>query len=445
VITDVIVAGAGPTGLMLANELALAGVSTVLLDRLPERTGQSKALNLQPRSAQILDLRGMLNPLLEHAVDTIPAGHFSGIPLDYTPWDERQIGIPQARIENHLEDRLTERGVPVLRGHEVTDVEQDDQGVTVQAGRTFHGRYLAACDGGRSTVRTLLGVPFPGRDGRVSALVADVTLAQERSSEWRLPSFDQPRGGGMVDVLPLRNGVYRALIAGPEQQTIDRDAPITLDEVRRAVPDVREIRWASRFTDASRQVERYRYGRVLFAGDAAHIHAPTGGQGLNLGLQDAFNLGWKLAAALRGNTTVLDTYHDERHPAGAAVLANTRAQGVLLIPDDDIAALRDILSDLLRIPEANRHLAGLISGLDIHYDLPGDHPLVGRRLPHLDPSVLHSGRAVVLELGDTPRHGGMPHPRGDIEVDTLLVRPDGHVGWVDDGFEPLDTALARWT
>ncbi|MEV3923005.1 FAD-dependent monooxygenase [Actinomadura coerulea] len=443
-IADVIVAGAGPTGLMLACELALAGVGVAVLERRPERTGQSRALNLQPRSAQVLDSRGMLEPLLKRAVDTLPAGHFAGLPLDYEPWGERQIGIPQARVEEHLEERLAERGVPVLRGHEVTGVDQDDTGVTVRAGREFRGRYLVACDGGRSTVRTLLDVPFPGRDGRVSAVVADITLTRERPGRWRLPSFDRPEDG-VANVLPLENGLYRALIAGPEQQTAARDTPVTLDEVRRAVPDVREIRWASRFTDASRQVERYRHGRVLFAGDAAHVHSPTGGQGLNLGLQDAFNLGWKLAAALRGNTTVLDTYHAERHPVGAAVLANTRAQGVLLIPDEDVAALRGILADLLRIPESNRHLAGLISGLGIRYDLPGRHPLIGRTMPGLDPAVLHSGRHAVLELGDAPRHGGTPHPRGDLDVDAVLVRPDGHIAWADDGHEPLETALTRWT
>ncbi|WP_279575804.1 FAD-dependent monooxygenase [Actinomadura barringtoniae] len=166
---------------------------------------------------------------------------------------------------------------------------------------------------------------------------------------------------------------------------------------------------------------------------------------MNLGLQDAFNLGWKLAAALKGNLALLDTYHAERHPVGAAVLANTRAQGVLMVPDEDVGALRTIVGELLKIPEANRYLAGMLSGLDIRYDLPGRHPVVGSRMPGLEPSVLHAGQAVVLELGAERRYGGVHHARGDLDVDAVLLRPDGHVGWVDDGFEPLEAALTRWT
>jgi 2-polyprenyl-6-methoxyphenol hydroxylase-like FAD-dependent oxidoreductase len=281
----------------------------------------------------------------------------------------------------------------------------------------------------------------------VSAVVADVTLTEPdgaRPGSWRLPRFDRP-DGTVAEVLPLTDGVYRAVVAGPEQQTLPREAPVTLDELRRALPAVATIRWASRFTDASRQLERYRHGRVLFAGDAAHIHSPTGGQGLNLGLQDAFNLGWKLAAALRGNTTVLDTYQAERHPVAARVLASTRAQGVLLVPDPDIAALREVVTELLALPAANRYLAGFVSGLELRYELPGRHPLLGRALPDLDPTLLHAGRAVVLEAGERARYPGTQVPGSGWGDEALLVRPDGRVGWVDDGYEPLADALARWT
>jgi 2-polyprenyl-6-methoxyphenol hydroxylase-like FAD-dependent oxidoreductase len=473
---EVVVVGGGPTGLLLANELALAGVSTVVLEQLAERSGQSKALNLQPRSAQILDLRGMLEPVRKRAVDEIPAGHFAGIELDYAPWGERQLGIPQARVEEYLAGRLAERGVPVRRGNAVVAVDAGPDEVVVRTeastdsdrvgtadggrdagtggrrsgrddGAEFRCRYLVACDGGRSTVRSLLGVPFPGRDARMSAVVADVTLTESEnapSGSWRLPRFDRP-DGTVAEVLPLTDGVYRAVVAGPEQQTLPREAPVTLDELRRALPAVATIRWASRFTDASRQLERYRHGRVLFAGDAAHIHSPTGGQGLNLGLQDAFNLGWKLAAALRGNTTVLDTYQAERHPVAARVLASTRAQGVLLVPDPDIVALREVVTELLALPAANRYLAGFVSGLELRYELPGRHPLLGRTLPDLDPTLLHAGRAVVLEAGERARYPGTQVPGSGWGDEALLVRPDGRVGWVDDGYEPLADALARWT
>ncbi|KAA2258030.1 FAD-dependent oxidoreductase [Solihabitans fulvus] len=468
---DVIVAGGGPTGLLLANELGLAGVRVVVLERQPVRTGQSKALNLQPRTAEVLDLRGWLDPIMDRAVTTLPAGHFSGTPLDYRALDTRfpyQVGIPQARVEEFLESHLAEFGVPVLRGHELTGFRQDADGVTVTVAgpagvRDLRAAYLVGADGGRSVVRKHLGVGFPGRGGRVSMVVADVVLRNgDTDGEWRLPTFE-PHEGGSIFLLPLGDGVHRILFGGPGQQGVDRDAPVTEDEVRAALrraedgePELREIRWASRFTDASRQVERYRSGRVLLAGDAAHIHLPAGGQGLNLGMQDAFNLGWKLAAEVRGAAPagLLDSYHDERHPVGAAVLRNTRAQGLLMIPDPDVLAMRALLADLLTGPEANRRIAGMISGLDIRYPMPDApvHPLLGSRLPAID---LPTGRGLFLvprpEFGDAARpwrdrvdHAVVDgaHAEG---ADAVLVRPDGHVCWVgpevDDG---LRAALTRW-
>ncbi|AZQ70892.1 FAD-dependent oxidoreductase [Streptomyces luteoverticillatus] len=468
--TDVIVVGAGPTGLTVANELGLAGVRAVVLERLPERTGQSKALNLQPRTAEMLDMRGWLDPVLDRAVTTLPGGHFAGIPLDYTALDTAypyQVGIPQARVEEFLEAHLATYGIPVLRGHELAGLTQDADGVTATVtgpdgtGRRLRAAYLVGADGGRSRVRKELGVGFPGRDGRYSLVVADIVLADDSAlpTDWRLPNPDEDDGD--VFLIPLGDGVHRFLFAGPEQQKHDKDDPVTDDEVRAALatakrfrPQLLEVRWASRFTDAARQAERYVSGRVALAGDAAHVHLPAGGQGMNLGVQDAFNLGWKLAAAVRGRgqgrtpERLLDTYHSERHPVGADVLANTRAQGVMMWPDDDVRALRGILGGLLAMPEANRRIAGMISGIDIRYDMPGapGHPLLGARLP----VRLTAGRGALLgpdggaALPWAGRVDMGPAPEG--VAGTVLVRPDGYVCWAGpagDGAS-LRAALERW-
>ncbi|MBZ4319667.1 FAD-dependent monooxygenase [Streptomyces huiliensis] len=466
---DVIIAGAGPTGLLLANELALAGVRTIVLEKDLERGGQSRALNLQPRTAEVLDLRGLLDPIAEQAVATLPTGHFAGIPLDYSVFGTRfpyQVGIPQARVERFLEDRLAAYGVPVLRGHELTGLAQDADGVTATVAgpdgtATLRAAYLVGADGGRSRVRGALGVGFPGRDGRISLAVADIVPEPHEAlpTEWRLPSFDV--GGGPF-LIPLGDGVHRFLFAAPDQ-AVDREAPVTAEEVRTALATgpgphlaLRELRWASRFTDASRQADRYAVDRVLLAGDAAHIHFPAGGQGLNLGMQDAFNLGWKLAATVRGHAPrgLLDTYHTERHPVGAAVLENTRAQLALLNPDDDVRALRSLVSGLLAEPAANRRIAGMISGLDIRYPMPPGtpaHPLLGTRLPNIQ---LPTARGLFLTRTPTPSlHTAIAPWRGrvdhttlpDLPADALLLRPDGHVCWAGTpttaGLRP---ALHHW-
>jgi 2-polyprenyl-6-methoxyphenol hydroxylase-like FAD-dependent oxidoreductase len=309
----------------------------------------------------------------------------------------------------------------VLRGHEVTAVEQDADGVT--AG-DIRGSYLVACDGGHSTVRKLLGVPFPGTAGKISGVVADITVAS-RSAAVPTASvhFSQQikMTAGLFSVLhPVEGDLYRLMFgrlagAGPA-----RNEPVTADEVGEVLrtvygseTELGELHEASRFSDASRQVERYREGRVFFAGDAAHIHLPIGGQGVNLGIQDAVNLGWKLAATLRGWASgLLDSYHAERHPVAARVLRNTRAQGVLSNPaqDNDLAAVRDIFTDLLRLPDANRFISGMVSGLDIQY------PGLGPRMLDLDLTtkdgptrvsrLMHSGRGLLLSLDDTPRSVG---------------------------------------
>ncbi|WP_436529032.1 FAD-dependent monooxygenase [Actinoplanes sp. HUAS TT8] len=393
---DVIVAGAGPTGLMLAGELALGGARVLVLEKLSARTGQSKALNLQPRSAEVLASRGLLDDILAQKPVLLPRGHFAGIPLDYSELDTPypfQIGIPQARVEERLASWAVGLGAEIRYGAAVGAIAQDAGGVTVDGVRAS---FLVGCDGARSAVRKQSGVAFEGRDARVCALVADVTLAAGGPEDWELPA---PKGDGMLTVLPLGDGVFRMLAAGPAQMAAGRDDPIPDRELADALArdglELGEVRWASRFTDTTRQADRYRTGRVFLAGDAAHIHSPAGGQGLNLGLQDAFNLGWKLAEVIRGEAgdELLDTYHAERYPVAARVLQASRAQGVLFVPDEDVAALREVFGELVDA----RALAARVAGLD--------H---GDRVPGLDLARLHDGRRHV--------------------IDGLPIRPDGFRG-----------------
>jgi 2-polyprenyl-6-methoxyphenol hydroxylase-like FAD-dependent oxidoreductase len=394
---DVIVAGAGPAGLMVAGELALGGARVVVLERLAARGEHSRALNLQPRSAEVLAARGLLDDLLAVAPARLPAGHFAGIPLDYsaleTPYPY-QIGIPQARVEERLAEWARSLGADLRYGEPVRSFGQDEGGVTVNGERAG---YLIGCDGARSTVRKQSAVEFPGRDARICALVADVTLDGRGPAEWVLPA---PKGDGLLTVLPLGDGVFRVLAAGPVQMAAGRDTPVPEAEVADALArdglTLGEVRWAGRFTDTTRQAARYRTGRVFLAGDAAHIHSPAGGQGLNLGLQDAFNLGWKLAEVIRGESgdDLLDTYHAERHPVAARVLQSTRAQGVLLVPDEDVTALREVFTELVDA----RALAERVAGLD--------H---GIRVPGLDLSLLRDGRRHVIDTADGP----------------VALRPDG--------------------
>jgi 2-polyprenyl-6-methoxyphenol hydroxylase-like FAD-dependent oxidoreductase len=471
--TEVIVVGAGPTGLMLAHELTLSGIPVVVLEKRSTRSGQSRAGALQPRTAEVLDLRGLLDPLLDRKLPRGEfGGHFAGLPveLDCRPWRTRHpypVAIPQARLEAFLEQSLVDQGVPVLRGREVAAVEQDAGGVTAGDVR---GSYLVACDGGHSTVRKLLDVPFPGSAGRISAVVADITLAS-RSAAVLSTSEHFSRhikyANGFFGILtPIEGDLYRLMFGKPSGETPDREAPIAAEEVREALravygpeTELGELREASRFSDATRQVERYREGRVFFAGDAAHIHLPVGGQGVNLGIQDAVNLGWKLAATVRGWAPdgLLDSYHAERSPIAARVLHNTRAQGVIMnaSQNENLAAVRDMFIDLLRLPEANRFISGMISGLDVQY------PDVGPRMIDLDLTtrdgatrvsrLMHSGRGLLLSLDEKARSidgwaDRVDHvmAKTDEDIDAVLVRPDGYVAWSSTDEQPLETALARW-
>ncbi|MFJ9785324.1 FAD-dependent oxidoreductase [Amycolatopsis sp. NPDC101161] len=436
---DVLVAGAGPTGLLTAFELERAGVDVLVLERDAEPATQSKALGLQPRSVEVLADRGLLAAIEPHVRAKLPAGHFSGVPIDYTDLPTcfpYQLGVEQAHVAAAIEARLR---TPVLRDAAVTAVAQDDEGVTVTAGgREHRAGWLVAADGGHSTVRTLLGAAFPGSSARISLVAADVTLAAKPTGladDWTLPSS----GSGYL--LPLSEGRYRTIVFGEEQQRLGRDAPVTADEVQRALtaahgPEIRvgDVLWASRFGDASRQLERYRHGRVLFAGDAAHVHLPVGGQGLNLGLQDAVNLGWKLAATVHGTAPagLLDSYHDERHPIAARVLVSTRAQAVLGVPDPDAAAVREVVTELLAVPEARRVVAAELSGLGVTY--PG---ISGRAT---DVPASTDGRAVLV--GAAVPAGWAGRVEGREGAAPRLVRPDGYIAW--SGGPGLDEALRRW-
>ncbi|MGI5126623.1 FAD-dependent oxidoreductase [Pseudonocardia sp. CA-107938] len=436
---DVLVAGAGPTGLLAAYELERAGLDVLVLERDRCPSPQSKALALQPRSIEVLADRGLLDAIEPHVHARLPAGHFSGIPIDYTDLPSPfpyQLGVEQAHVAAAIEAQLR---TPVQRAAAVDAVAQNADGVTVTAaGREHRAGWLVAADGGHSAVRSLLGAAFPGTSARISLVVADLTLAAKPlglADDWQLPSA----GSGFL--LPLSDGRYRAVVAGAEQQEIDRAAPVTAGEVQRALTsahgpgiEVGELLWASRFGDAARQLVRYRHGRVLFAGDAAHIHLPVGGQGLNLGLQDAVNLGWKLAAQVRGHAPagLLDSYHAERHPVAARVLVSTRAQGLLGIPDPDVATVRAIVDGLLAVPEARRAMAAELSGVGISY--PGT---CGRAV---DVPVAPDGRGVLVgaplpeRWSDRVEHRPGPAPQ--------LVRPDGYVVWT--GGPGLEAALHRW-
>ncbi|HUR00968.1 MAG TPA: FAD-dependent monooxygenase [Nonomuraea sp.] len=480
--TEVVIAGAGPTGLTLAYELALAGVDTLVLERLPERIEQTKGGTIQARTTELLELRGLLEPLQSRAMNRVPVGgHFAAlpVPLDCEPWRTRHpypISIPQWQIEEVLEEAATARGARILRDAAVTAVEQDDGGVTVSAGgQRFRADYLVGCDGGRSTVRKLLGLPFPGRDGTFVAVLADVRLsatsASVPQSVGHMSDLIREAGGYWAMLVPIGGERYR-LTFGSEDQGADRDAPVTEEEITTALRAVygeetvlRTVENSSRFTDATRQLADYRAGRVLFAGDAAHIHPPFGGQGLNLGVQDAINLGWRLAATVQGRAPdgLLDGYQAERHPVAAAVLHHTSAQRVLSMPQpsEDVVALRDIFTDLLRLPDANRHMAGLMSGLSLGYDLGGEHPLAGQRVPDADllvgteparlSGLFGAGHAVLLDLaGIVPAELRLPARvdlvrakcTADLGAAALLLRPDGYVCWAADDAATCERTLA---
>ena len=474
----VVIAGGGPTGLMLAAELALAGVDVAIVER---RTSQelpgSRGSGLHSRTIEVLDQRGVADRFVSQG-QTYPALHFH-MPLDITDFPTRHnyvLGLWQSQTERIMAEWVAELAVTIHRGRDVTGFAQDDTGVDVALsdGESLRAEYLVGCDGGRSLIRKIAGIEFPGWDPTMSWLIAEVETTVE--PKW---GFHEDASGihaiGRGD-----GGVARVVLVEPQ---VRLDSEPTLQDVSERLIaiygtdfGVHTARWISSFTDMTRQAAAYRDRRVLLAGDAAHVHPPLGGQGLNIGVQDAVNLGWKLAEVVKRTSpeSLLDTYHAERHPVGARVLRNTMAHVALRRTDERTKALDDTVSEFLGMDEPRKHVVAEISGLGVHYDLGSGHPLLGRRMPDLDLltangpqrvfALLHDARPVLLNFGEpggidiTPWADRVPlmdaKYEGTWELPAIgavaapvavLVRPDGYVAWVGDSTQAgLADALTTW-
>ena len=476
----VVIAGGGPTGLMLAGELALARVDVAIVERRESQDlAGLRAGGLHPRTTEVLDQRGIADRFVSQG-QVIRSAPFAGGALDISDLPTRHnyfLALWQTRIERILADWVGELAVPVYRGREVTGFAQDDTGVEVALsdGRSLRAKYLVGCDGGRSLIRKKAGIDFPGWDPSTSYLIAEVEMAEE-------PEWGIRRGEKGINAFAKLEDGKRARAVLNEQHVRQGDEP-TLRDVREALIAVygtdyglRSATYISRFTDMARQAASYRDGRVLLAGDAAHVHSPVGGQGLNIGVQDAVNLGWKLAQVVKGTSpeSLLESYHAERHPVGARVLRNTMAQTALDRADDRIAALRETMTELLQMDEPRKQYLAMTSGLDIHYDFAKGHPLLGRRMPDLDLvtgtgplrvfTLLHDARPVLLNLGEPGGFDITPWARRvhliDAEYDgawelpalgvvtaptAVVIRPDGYVAWVGVMTQQgLTEALTRW-
>jgi 2-polyprenyl-6-methoxyphenol hydroxylase-like FAD-dependent oxidoreductase len=487
----VVIVGGGPTGLMLAGELALAGVDVAVVERrASQELAGTRAGGLHSRTIEVLDQRGIADRFLAQGQVAQVAG-FSGVPLDISDFPTRHpygLGLWQNHIERILAGWVDELEVPIHRGREVTGMAQDDNGVDVEAsgGQSLRAEYLVGCDGGRSVVRKAAGIEFPGWDPTTSSLIAEVEMAEEpdlgiRRDERGVHALGRVeyeiRDGEVVYANrgPVGVMVTEEHVGSTTEPTL-RDLSEALIAVYGTDYGIHHPIFISRFTDMTRQAAAYRDRRVLLAGDAAHIHAPDGGQGLNTGVQDAMNLGWKLAQVVRQTSpdSLLDTYHAERHPVAARVLRTTMAQVALRRPDDRTNALRDILSELLGMDEPRRRLAAELSGLGIHYDLGEGHPLLGRRMPDLDLvtadgplrvfTLLHDARPVLLNLGERGAFDITPWTNrvqlvdatydgvwelpvlGAVTAPTaVLIRPDGYVAWVGERTQlRLADSLTTW-
>jgi 2-polyprenyl-6-methoxyphenol hydroxylase-like FAD-dependent oxidoreductase len=467
---DVIVAGGGPTGVMLAGELRLHGVHVVVLEKETEPTKVARSLGLHVRSIEVMDQRGLLDRFLAHGKKYALGGYFAGIDK---PWPDRMdtahsyiLGIPQTVTDRLLAERANELGAEIRWGCELVGLSQDEHGVTAELadGTKLRSRSLVGCDGGRSTVRKLLGVGFPGESARVEWLLGEMEVAVplEELAAVVAEVRKTHRGFGAG---PLGDGAYRVVVPA-EGVAEDRTVPPTLEEVKQQLRvfagtdfGVHSPRWLSRFGDATRLAERYRVGRVLLAGDAAHIHPPQGGQGLNLGIQDAFNLGWKLAAEVGGWAPegLLDSYHTERHPVAADVLDNTRAQVELASLEPGPQAVRRLVSELMDFEEVNRYLIEKITGIGIRYHFGEGPELLGRRLRDVALKrgrlyeLMQRGRGLLLDqtgrlsvAGWADRVDHVVDVSEELDVPAVLLRPDGHVAWVGDDQQELHSQLPRW-
>jgi 2-polyprenyl-6-methoxyphenol hydroxylase-like FAD-dependent oxidoreductase len=487
----VVIAGGGPTGLMLAGELALAGVDVAIVEqRASQDLLGSRAGGLHSRTIEVLDQRGIADRFLSQG-QVAQVQRFAVSLLDISDFPTRHnygLGLWQNRFEEILAGWVGELAVPIYRGREVTGFAQDDTGVDVELsdGRSLRAEYLVGCDGGRSLVRRAAGIEFPGWDPTTSSLIAEVEMAEEPELGIRRDAIGIHSLGRLEyevrdgEVVYMDGGPVRVMVTephlGPTSEPTLRDLSEALIAVYGTDYGIHSPTWISRFTDMTRQAAAYRDRRVLLAGDAAHVHAPDGGQGLNTGVQDAVNLGWKLAQVVNQTSpeSLLDTYHAERHPVAARVLRNTMGQVALRRPDARTKALRDTVSELLSMDEPRKRFAAMLSGLDIHYDLGEGHPLLGRRMPDLDLvtangpvrvfTLLHDARPVLLNFGepggfditpwvdrvqmiDAKYVGPWELPvLGAVTAPTaVLIRPDGYVGWVGDLTHPgLPDALTTW-
>ncbi|WP_432843988.1 rifampin monooxygenase [Dactylosporangium sp. CA-092794] len=466
---DVIIAGCGPTGAMLAAELRLHDVRVLVLEQETEPASFVRIVGLHIRSIELMAMRGLLDRIAAHGRRRPAGGFFAAIdkpaPAGLDSAYAYLLGIPQPVIVHLLEAHAVELGAQVRRGCAVAGLEQDDDGVTVElaGGERLRSRYLVGCDGGRSTVRKLLGVGFPGEPARHETLMGEMAVGVP-PEEIAAKVAEVRETHQRFWLRPFGAGVYSVVV--PAAGVVDRAVPPTLEDFRRQLRTiagtdfgVHSPRWLSRFGDATRLAERYRVGRVLLAGDAAHIHPPIGGQGLNLGVQDAFNLGWKLAAQVRGwaPAPLLDTYQAERHPVAEDVLDNTRAQTELLSAEPGPRAVRRLLTELMDFDEVNRRLIEKITGIGIRYDFGAGPDLLGRRLRDIDVDqgrlygLLHRGRGLLLDRTGRLTAGGwsdrvdhLGDPTAALDVPCVLLRPDGHVAWIGDDQRDLDGHLARW-
>jgi 2-polyprenyl-6-methoxyphenol hydroxylase-like FAD-dependent oxidoreductase len=466
---DVIIAGCGPAGATLAAELRLHDVQVLVLEKETEPASFVRIVGLHIRTLELMAMRGLLDRVRDHGRQRPAAGFFAGItkpvPTGLDSAYAYILGIPHPVIVRLLEEHAIERGAEVRRGGTVAGLEADDEGVTVvlAGGERLRSRYLVGCDGARSTVRKLLGVGFPGEPARTETLMGEMEVGappEEVAAKVAEISATRQR----FWLRPVGPGIYSVVV--PAAGVTDRSEPPTLDDFRQQLHavagtdfGVHSPRWLSRFGDATRLADRYRVGRVLLAGDAAHIHPPIGGQGLNLGVQDAFNLGWKLAAQIRGwaPDPLLDTYQAERRPVAADVLDNTRAQMELQSAEPGARAMRRLLTELMDINEVNRRLIEKITAIDLRYDLGEGPDLLGRRLPDIEVKpghlygLLHSGRGLLLDRTErltaaawSDRVDHLADPTAALDAPAVLLRPDGHVAWIGDDQTDLDTHLTRW-